>query len=68
MKMKVKKLMMNIDENDEDDESALYCANPLSWQQRAPLVVRAVHELAIVVVVVKGGAALHHRRHRLIDT
>ena len=57
---------MNIDENDEDDESALYCA--LSWQQRAPLVVRAVHELAIVVLIVIGGAALHHRRHRLIDT
>ena len=58
--------MMNIDENDEDEESALYCA--LSWQQRAPLVVRAVHELAIVVIVVKGGAALHHRRHLLIYT
>ena len=58
---------MNIDENDENEESALYCA--LSWQQRAPLVVRAVHELAIVVVVVvKGDAALHHRRHRLVDT
>ena len=68
MMMKMMKLMMDIDENDEGEKSALCCANPLSWQQRAPLVVHAVHILAIVVVIVKGSAALHHRRHRLIDT